>query len=105
VSGSVGANERVRLDAVVRGRVQGVGFRYFVLDRALAADLAGWVANEPDGSGRCRAEGSRSALDGLLAALEEGPLGGRVTGVDARWGPAAGDLGRFAIRSGAHSGD
>ena len=48
-----------RLDATVRGRVQGVGFRYMVLEEAHRLGLAGWVANEPDGSVRCVAEGTR----------------------------------------------
>ena len=44
------ADEMARLEAVVRGRVQGVGFRYLVLDFASEIGLTGWVANERDGS-------------------------------------------------------
>jgi acylphosphatase len=94
-----------RLDAKVVGRVQGVGFRWFVLDTARRLDLRGWVANGVDGSVRCVAEGPRAALDALLRELAAGPLGARVERVVPRWGPAGGSLGRFEIRSGTHPGD
>jgi len=89
----------------VVGRVQGVGFRWFVQDAARRLDLPGWVANEADGSVRCIAEGPRPALEALLRELTVGPLNARVERVVPRWGPAAGTLDRFEIRSGAHSGD
>ena len=95
----------VRLDATVRGRVQGVGFRYHVLRRAMDLDLRGWVANEPDGSVRCRAEGPREALDALVETLETGPAGALVDRVLVRFGPAAGGLPPFSVRSGGHPGD
>ena len=94
-----------RLEAVVRGRVQGVGFRYFVLASARELGLAGWVANERDGSVRCLAEGASAGLDALEAALRIGPAGAMVASVSAVRMPATGSFGRFAIRSGAHSGD
>ena len=96
---------RERLDATVRGRVQGVGFRYFVVRRAMDLGLTGWVANEADGSVRCVAEGSRGSLEALLASLEEGPAGALVDRVSSRWGAAAGDWRSFEVRSGGHRGD
>ncbi|HEX7473394.1 MAG TPA: acylphosphatase [Candidatus Limnocylindrales bacterium] len=99
------ASARASLEAVVRGRVQGVGFRYFVLDRAIRLGLVGWVANEPDGSVRCLAEGRRADLETLLGALGRGPLGGRVDDVQANWGPAHGTFAQFTVRAGGHSGD
>ena len=96
---------RARIDAVVSGRVQGVGFRYFVMSLAADLDLVGWVANEPDGSVRCVAEGRRIDLETLVGALERGPLGGRVDDVHATWSPALGSFDRFSVRSGGHSGD
>jgi acylphosphatase len=94
-----------RLDAVVRGRVQGVGFRFFVLHLAKRLGLDGWVANEVDGSVRVRAEGRRDALDDLLDGLRLGPSGARVDDVEIRWGDATRDMGPFAVRSRAHPGD
>ena len=94
-----------RLDATVHGRVQGVGYRYFVLETATALNLTGWVANESGGSVRCVAEGPRGVLQTLVVALERGPLGARVERVQAVWSVAAGTFDRFDIRSGAHTGD
>ena len=94
-----------RLDATVRGRVQGVGFRYLVIHRAMDLDLTGWVANEPDGSVRCVAEGPRAALEQLLGALETGPAGAVVERVTTAWGPATGSFRSFEVRSGGHRGD
>jgi len=94
-----------RLDATVMGRVQGVGFRWFVLDVARRLEVSGWVANEPDSSVRCVAEGPRPALEAFLLELARGPLNARVDRVIPRWGPPSGTLGRFEIRSGSHAGD
>lgn len=94
-----------RIDATVLGRVQGVGYRWFVLDAADRLGLRGWVANEPDGSVRCVAEGPRAALEELVADLERGPAGARVQRVVPRWGRASGLEGPFTIRPGAHLGD
>lgn len=104
-AGPARPREPVRLNATVIGRVQGVGFRWFVLDAALRLELRGWVANEVDGSVRCVAEGPRPALEQLLRELATGPLGARVERVVPRWGAASGIRGQFEIRSGAHTGD
>jgi len=94
-----------RLEASVRGYVQGVGFRWFVVRRATQLGLRGWTSNEPDGTVRVVAEGAAAALDALLAALRSGPAGASVERVDARRLPAAGDLPSFTIRAGGHGGD
>jgi len=98
-------NAVVRLDATVHGRVQGVGFRFHVQRRAARLDLRGWVTNEPDGTVRCLAEGSRADLETLLTILRTGPSGARVDRVALSWGTATGALGAFGIRSGGHRGD
>ena len=94
-----------RLEATIRGRVQGVGFRYFVVRRAMELGLVGWVANIPDGRVRSVAEGPPDALDAFEAALNDGPVGAIVEAVDAVRMPATGAFDRFAVRSGAHPGD
>jgi acylphosphatase len=90
---------------VVRGRVQGVGYRYFVLRVASGAGLAGWVSNEADGSVHCVAEGPRPALDALVVALRDGPPGARVESVSKSWLPATGSFRDFGVRPSGHRGD
>jgi acylphosphatase len=94
-----------RLEATVRGYVQGVGFRWYVHRSAAGLGLVGWVANLADGSVAVVAEGSVPALDRLEQALREGPAGAVVQEVQARRLPASGSFSRFEIRSGAHRGD
>lgn len=106
-TGEAATNERPerRLDATIRGRVQGVGFRAFVAREASRLGLRGWVANERDGSVHCVAEGPEADLLRLLALVREGPRGAWVDGVDERWAGAAGSFRGFEVRSGWHSGD
>jgi acylphosphatase len=100
----VSAGER-RLDATITGRVQGVGFRMFVLDRAAELDLSGWVANDAGGGVRVVAEGREERLLQLLASLREGPRGARVEAVTEDWFPSTGEFDGFRVRGGWHSGD
>lgn len=95
----------VRLEARVRGRVQGVGYRYFVLEWAAELNLRGWVGNEPDGAVTVVAEGPRDHLERLVAALDEGPASAHVEAVSAAWSAATGGFDRFGVRSRWHSGD
>ena len=74
-------DEQKAIVATVRGRVQGVGFRYSTLRVAAGLDLTGWVANQPDGSVRTWAQGS-AAVDRFLGFLEEGPPSSQIIGVD-----------------------
>ena len=94
-----------RLEAVVHGHVQGVGFRVFVRREAARLGLVGWVANESGGRVRCVAEGPREDLERLLGELRVGPPGAWVDDVAASWSPATGEFGAFEIRAGWHSGD
>jgi acylphosphatase len=94
-----------RLEATVRGRVQGVGFRWFVSRTASRLELDGWVANRPDGSVQLVAEGPEADLEALEAALRRGPQGAGVADVEVQRLPATGRLRGFEIRPGSHSGD
>lgn len=78
--GAATAPEAIR--AVVCGEVQGVGFREAAVRRAHALDVTGWVRNGEDGTVRIHAEGSRRALDELVAFLKAGPPFARVAGVN-----------------------
>jgi acylphosphatase len=97
--------EMARLEAGIRGRVHGVGFRYFVVSRAERLGLTGWVSNEQDGSLRVVAEGPRDDLEVLLEALHEGPASALVEYVNEDWLPYTGHWGTFGIRSSGHRGD
>ena len=94
-----------RLEAVVHGRVQGVGYRYFVVRQATRLGLTGWVANEPGGRVRCVAEGPRADLETLLGLLRDGPPGAWVERVDETWSAPSGTFSDFDVRTGWHAGD
>jgi acylphosphatase len=100
-----GSATPARLDANVRGRVQGVGFRVWALREGMHLGVDGFVANEADGSVRVVAEGPRPELDRLVERLEEGPPAAIVERVLVRWEPARGLPAGFRIESGAHRGD
>lgn len=72
----------MRLHAVVRGRVQGVGFRWFVRETATALGLAGTVRNRADGTVEVDAEGDDAAIAELRRELVKGPRGAAVSAVD-----------------------
>ena len=86
-----------RLHGIVRGDVQGVGFRYFLIHRAQALGLEGWVTNRDDGAVEFVAEGRRPDLEQLERAAREGPRMARITAVDVSWSRATGGLDRFDI--------
>ena len=72
----------------VRGVVQGVGFRWFVRERARRLGLAGWVRNLPDGSVEVVASGDPAQLDLLRDELRRGPRGASVESLDEIGPPA-----------------
>jgi acylphosphatase len=67
---------------LVRGRVQGVGYRYFVMQEAAGLGIAGFARNLPDGSVEVVAEGDDPVLQKLEARLREGPSFAKVAGVE-----------------------
>ena len=86
------------LRVVVRGRVQGVGFREFVYTRARFLGLRGYVRNLADmRSLEVLAEGERAGLEQLLDYLREGPRGARVDGLDVTWGEPSGRHTTFGV--------
>lgn len=93
-------SELQTLRAIVRGRVQNVGFRMFVLDTARGLGLAGYVRNEYDGSVSVTAVGATGTLERLLADLRRGPSHARVERVDVDWqaGNPSGLSGTFEVR-------
>jgi acylphosphatase len=88
----------VRLTAWLRGRVQGVGFRWWARSRALELGLTGWAENLADGRVKVVAEGPREACAQLLELLDRGDTPGQVQHVTHRWDAARGGLAGFAER-------
>jgi acylphosphatase len=90
--------DRVRMQAQVHGRVQGVYFRDFTVRQARRLGLVGTVRNLPDGrTVAVEAEGDRATVERLLEALREGPPFALVERVEARWLPPIGGEGGFRV--------
>ena len=88
----------LRLRAVVRGEVQGVGFRWSVQRQAGELGLTGYAENLPDGSVRVEAEGDPARLDQLEAYLRQGPRWAEVESLDVQRLPATGEFRGFGAR-------
>ena len=86
------------LHAEVRGFVQGVGFRYFVQREAMRLGLRGFTRNLYNGNVEVVAQGSRAALELLLARLRYGPSSADVEDVQATWSQPTEHFSGFNIR-------
>ena len=91
-------NSNQELHAYVHGWVQGVGYRYFVVNNALALGLRGYARNLRDGSVEVLAQGTRPSLERLLALLQRGPAAAEVYEVRTRWGQPTEHLSGFHVR-------
>jgi acylphosphatase len=92
------ANDIQELHAWVSGWVQGVGFRYFVIDNAQTLGLRGYVRNAGNGDVEVVAQGPRSMLERLVALLRRGPSAAHVTEVRVNWGKPTEHFSGFNIR-------
>jgi acylphosphatase len=87
-----------RLEAVVTGRVQDVGFREFVRQEASARGITGWVRNSDDGRRvELVAEGEEHVLEELVETLHRGPRFARVDDVAVTWSEAGGGFAKFSV--------
>lgn len=91
------SEELARVNVVVTGKVQGVFFRASTLERAQSLNLTGWVKNLPDGSVEILAEGTRYALEDLVAWCRQGPSEAEVSDVFPRWQKYQGEFRTFMI--------
>ena len=87
-----------RVHVIVRGRVQGVGYRWFALRQGNRHGIAGWVRNRADGSVELEAEGSEPALLAFVEDLRRGPSAAAVSGIDTEWNDRAHGHTEFVIR-------
>ncbi len=69
------------IHAIAEGRVQGVGYRWFVQNIATKLGIKGYVRNLPDGTVEVEAEGDTDSLDALVSEMKKGPLGAHVKAV------------------------
>ena len=88
-----------RLHVLVIGRVQGVGFRYFVMGAAGDLAVTGWVRNRREGSVEVVAEGNKEELDKLLLILQRGSRSSLVTEVKESWQDYTGEFQGFSVRA------
>ncbi len=95
---TTGQPEAVGFTGTVTGRVQGVGFRYFVARAARDLGLSGYVRNLPDGTVEVAASGGRAGLETLAVLLEEGPPGAVVESVNLDWSSPPDAEGQFDVR-------
>jgi acylphosphatase len=91
--------ENVAFHAVIEGHVQGVGFRFFVLNRAEALNISGWVRNTYNDEVEVHAEGPREALILFENELRKGPPSAYVTDIQLKWIEPTGKVIGFHIVS------
>lgn len=91
-------SEKVRLSAIVRGRVQGVGFRFFAQLRASELGVTGYVRNRWDGTVEVVAEGEEDAVRRFLGELRMGARSAIVDRVDVQWDDYTGEFKYFEVR-------
>ena len=73
------------VNLTISGKVQGVGFRYFVLRQAQKHGMYGWVSNKPNGDVEAFAQGEKADLEQCIAKVKEGPSFSRVEDVSLNW--------------------
>jgi len=84
---------------IVKGRVQGVGFRFFAEEAAHVEGLSGWVENRGDGAVEIFAEGDRDAVDRFERKVRRGPPAARIDRIDVLDDVPTGRASGFSVRS------
>ncbi len=77
-------SDKKTISVIVRGNVQGIGYRWYVQNLARSRKLAGWVKNLEDGSVEISAQGSKEALEEFIASLRKHTYA-RVTSIETQW--------------------
>ena len=87
----------LRFRATIYGKVQGVGFRYFVLENSKIMNVTGWVRNRFNGTVEIVSEGKKSNLEEFLTVLNQGPPSSNVSEVEVEWLDASNEFSSFKI--------
>ena len=82
---------------VISGRVQGVGFREWMVDRARALGVCGWVRNRRDGTVEALVDGDIAAIEELLRACRRGPSAAHVSNIEEHLADSPGELGFWRL--------
>jgi acylphosphatase len=88
----------VKAVVIVQGVVQGVGYRFFVLNQARLFGINGYVRNMPDGTVEVVAEGDKGIVNDFVERLRIGPLSAHVTGIDIKWDKKDSGFTEFRLR-------
>ncbi len=91
-------SKEVRTEFNITGRVQGVGFRFFVIERAKKLDLSGYVSNNIDGTVEVVAEGDKNDIDTLHEYLKQGPMMAHVENCKVTTKEPTGEFRGFDVR-------
>ncbi|MBE7413312.1 MAG: acylphosphatase [Leptospiraceae bacterium] len=91
--------EIARAKIIVEGKVQGVGFRYFVLQKAQESRLKGFTQNLPSGEVETVVEGEKIFIEDFFKILQRGPSGSKVTNSSIRWEEPRNTFRTFEIKS------
>ncbi len=79
------SEDNLTVNMKITGKVQGVGFRYFVLRQAQKLGINGWVSNKSNGDVEAFAQGEKADLEQFIAKVKEGPSFSRVEDVSLNW--------------------
>ena len=92
-------DEIVRVHVWVQGRVQAVGFRAFVQQKAMQIGVTGWVRNVGYDTVEAMAEGTKEQIEGFLQMVKRGPLGSRVDESREEWEQVTGEFEAFRVKA------
>jgi acylphosphatase len=91
--------EYSRIEVIIKGRVQGVGFRFFTEDIANSLGIKGYVRNLYNGNSvEVVAEGEKTKLEKFIKQLKIGPPSAKVENVDIKWSTYKNEFNKFSIR-------
>ena len=79
------SEDNLTVNIKITGKVQGVGFRYFVLRQAQELGINGWVSNKSNGDVEALAQGEKEGLDHFIAKVKQGPSFSQVEDVSLNW--------------------